>query len=58
MPFGVHPAFLILLMIMLMVLLVAAFAVGWAFRKGWDAGALQPERKSRGGFPGDRLPPN
>jgi hypothetical protein len=43
-PFGVHPGFLIVLLVPVMLLVVGAFAAGWAFRKGWERGGLRTGR--------------
>lgn len=37
MPFGLHPFYLLSLVFVLVILVGAAFAIGWGFRKGWDA---------------------
>lgn len=37
MAFGFHPVYLIVVLLLLLILGGAAYLLGWAFRKGWDA---------------------
>ena len=43
MRFGLHPAYLLLLVFVLVILVGGAFALGWGFRKGWEAGGRRPD---------------
>jgi hypothetical protein len=47
-PFGFHPGFLIVLLVvvvpLLAVLVAGAFAAGWAFRMGWEKGGPRTGR--------------
>ena len=42
MRFGLHPVYLVLLVLVLVILVGGAFALGWGFRKGWEAGGRRP----------------
>lgn len=42
MPFGFHPVFLVSLLVPLAAFVIGAFALGYFFRKGWDAAAPKP----------------
>jgi hypothetical protein len=43
-PIGIHPGFLIVLLVPIVLLVAGAFAAGWAFRKGWEKGGPPTER--------------
>ena len=44
--FGIHPIFAIALLVLLVILVGAAYAVGWGIRKGWEAGRPAPRDTS------------
>lgn len=49
MPFGLHPIYLVWLVLVPLLVLGGAYAVGWALGKGWNAAARGTlERRARG----------